>query len=477
MKIKEAFYLAKLDLSTSKKTNSIIVFMLSVSMIIIIPVFVLWISVNVSLSKEINSRPYMLYAQSEMKDYRVETTNEEGKISGFENIDKFDNIDSAIVYERYDLPCSPKYYEVTMSVNGKTYDLSESDFYYNIIDLDKSKYYFPHNLDSMNSIYVDNCDASFKGTGQKQVVVSQTVLDELCLTPTDVYGKTMSIYSASSRIGIEGYLCYEYKIVGIIKREISEMYDDGSYMDSGFFFCSSNVYKDGIAVLKPTMTGNGYEFEYRNTDNKEALNKDYMMLGIGSNIYAQDSYSSTCVYIEAGDYTALTSLISSLNRKGIDTENSAIYDNYKKLYDIANILTFILGTVGVVSFAITLLYYYLNLKFSIYKRRHSLTIIRALGGQDSDIPKIHILQSNILCAISSLIFAVVGGTLCGFIKYVIKSIITVNNVPFAVTIPTWTIFVSILTMMIVMFAITNIIAFYCARNLSKKPIINILRTQ
>ena len=240
MKTKEALFLAKLNLTTSKKINRIIAFMLSVSMIIIIPVFVLWISVNVSINNKINSVPYMLYSQVQMKDYRIETANEDRKISGFENINKFENIDSKIVYEKYNLPCSPQYYNVTMSVDGKKYDLSESVFSYNIIDIDKSSYNFPYNLNTIGDIFVDSCDASFDETGKKQVVLSQIVLDAFNLTSTDVYGNTISIYISSSHI--EGYLCYEYKVVGIIKREISELYDEsGSYMDSEIFFCSSNV--------------------------------------------------------------------------------------------------------------------------------------------------------------------------------------------------------------------------------------------
>lgn len=476
MKTKEALFLAKLNLTTSKKINRIIVFMLSVSMIIIIPVFVLWISVNVSINNKINSVPYMLYSQVQMKDYRIETANEDRKISGFENINKFENIDSKIVYEKYNLPCSPQYYNVTMSVDGKKYDLSESVFSYNIIDIDKSSYNFPYNLNTIGDIFVDSCDASFDETGKKQVVLSQIVLDAFNLTSTDVYGNTISIYISSSHI--EGYLCYEYKVVGIIKREISELYDEsGSYMDSEIFFCSSNVYKDGNAVLKPTMTGQWYEYKYLNIEDKEMLNEEYMMLGIGSDIYAKDSYASTCIYLEESNYAILSSLITSLQNRGIYTENSTIYNNYKKLYDVSNILTFILGIVGGVSFIITLLYYYLNLKFSIYKRRHFLTIIRALGGQDCDIPKIHMLQSNILCAKAALIFAVIGGALCWLIKYVINAMISINQIPISITISPWIILASIITMIVIMFTITNLIALICSRKLSKQPIMSILKTQ
>ena len=195
MKIKELGYLANLSIKSSKKSNKIIILLLSVSMIIIIPVFVFWISVNVTINNKLNAIPYMLFSQAKMKDYRTNTASDEKTLSGSEYISVFDNIQSKIVYEKYYLTNEFSLADITFSIDNKQYNLENDKFrYYNIIDIEKSSYFFPENFKSYGSIFVENCGKSFTEKGKKQVILSEILLETLGMTTNEVYGKNMSIF-------------------------------------------------------------------------------------------------------------------------------------------------------------------------------------------------------------------------------------------------------------------------------------------
>lgn len=478
MKIKETSYLANLSIKASKKTNTVLVLLLAVSMIIIIPVFVLWISVNVSIGNKLNSVPYMLYSQVCMKDYRIETTSDEKYLSGSQNIAYFDDINSKIVYENYYLTTTFLTTDISLSIGDDRYVLkNDQNRFFNIIDLEKSSYFFPKNLKSYDSVFVKNCDKSFSDYGKKQVVVSETLLEDLGLSAEDAYEKNMSIYMQNDYR--DGYLCYEYQIAGVIKKDVSKIFENTeSYMDAVLYFCSPNVYNEaGEGMLKPVMTGNEFDYAYKNIADKNTLNKEYMMLGISGNVFTQDSFSNTKVFIEASDYADLAKINSYLIKKSIEPSNSEMYDNYKKLYDISNIVTFIFATAGIVLILITILYYYLNIKHNVSKRQNFLTIMRAIGAHDSDIPKIYMMQSNILLGKATAIFLIFGFALCVLIKLLIDTILTVNGMAGIITVSWLSIFLSLAGMTAIMFVVANAIALACTARLSKQPIMEILHEE
>ena len=90
------FALAKQGLKANKKSTKTIIAMMAVSMIIIIPVFVLLMGVSVSMNAELNKAPYLLYLSASFEDYRQ---NEKGasRLAGYERADR------RIVYEEYTL--------------------------------------------------------------------------------------------------------------------------------------------------------------------------------------------------------------------------------------------------------------------------------------------------------------------------------------------------------------------------------------
>lgn len=477
MKTGQLLYLAKLSLKSTKKSNKIIIFMLAVSMIILIPVTVLWISVNVSVNKQINSMPYMLYSEAEIKDYRLEDEGANGGLDGKQQISEFEDIETKIVYERYYLTNAFAMVDVVVSLGGQEYALNKEERFYNVIDIDKSDNFFPKNLNSYGSVFADNCDKSFDGKGKKQVIVCEKLLDEIGVEKEDAYGKKITV--SSSTPYYDGYLCYEYEIVGIIRKEVSAMYDGAdTFMSALLFFCSSNVYDEkGEGVLKPVMTGNGYEYGFVNIDKKDVLNKEYMMIGLGSTSYEIDSFASTHNFIESSSYKKLAQINDSLIHKAISLDTSQLFAKYKQLYDISNVLTFIFASAGTVLLIITIMYYYLNIKHDIEKRKNFLTVMRAVGAHDKDIPKVYMMQSNIICAIASLIFLVIGLALCISIKYAVAAIMKVSGISVAISVSWPMIFISLFGMIAIMFAITNIIALVCTVRLSKQSIIEILHKE
>lgn len=478
MKIKETSYLANLSIKASKKANTVLVLLLAVSMIIIIPVFVLWISVNVSIGNKLNSVPYMLYSEVCMKDYRIETTSDENYLSGSQNISYFDDIDSKIVYENYYLTTTFLTTDISLTIGNDRYDLqNDKNRFFNIIDMEKSSYFFPKNLKSYDSIFVENCDKSFSDNGKKQVVVSETFLEDLGLSAEDVYEKNMSIYMQNNYR--DGYLCYEYLIAGVIEKDVCKIFENTeSYMDAALYFCSTNVYNEaGEGMLKPVMTGQDFDYDYKNIADKNTLNKEYMMLGIAGNVFTQDSFSNTKVFIEASDYADLAKTNSYLIKKSIQPSNSEMYDNYKKLYDISNIVTFVFATAGFALLIITILYYYLNIKHNVSKRQNFLTILRAIGAHDGDIPKIYMMQSNILLGKATAIFLTFGLALCVMIKLLIEILLAVNGMAGIITVSWLSIFSSLAGMTAIMFVVANAIALACTVRLSKQPIMEILHKE
>lgn len=490
MKAKQLAYLAKLNLKQRKKSSRIMIMMLAVSMIIIIPVFALWMSVSVSIYNQINSMPYTLYSQVLMTDYRIDVYDNEEFVSGKNNISKFDSIDDKIVFESFAFSHFSKLMQTTITLNGKDYILDDDNRFYNVIDTDKSKYFFPKNLSSYGSIFVDDCDQSFTDNGKKQVVISQLLLDYMGIDAKSAYKQNISIYSSS--MNHNGYLCYEYEIVGVIKREITQLFQSdntifftetfgsgSSYMSAMLFFCSDNVYKDGKAMLKPIMSGVKKIYVYPNINDKETLNKEFMMIGIGCpKVVSEKCFSATSVYLEANDYADLTKLNSHIKSAiGSAPLESLVYQNYKKLYNISNVIIFVLAIIGIILLIVALLNFYLNIKHNIIESKNFLAMLRAIGAHDKDIPQIFMMQSNILCGKASLIFAVFGFALCSIIKFVIDFIMNANGLAGVVSISWISILLNVLGMIVLIFAITNIISLICASRLSKQPIMEILHKE
>ncbi|MFA6866894.1 MAG: hypothetical protein WCR54_05195, partial [Clostridia bacterium] len=246
MKNKEIYRLARKSLKEHRKSTASTVRGLAVGFIILLPLIVILFGVNVSLSRQMNEFPYLLFMETTMTDYRIEMDNvvertEHGNnlksFSGSKNLNYLledDDKKNIIVSQNEALPYTAKY-----SIDNCEYKerIASDDFdnisYYNIIDIDKSDSYFPKNLTEKFSdgIYVNGCDQGFTNEGKKQVVITEKFLNLQNLQAEDVYLKSLSIsadseftFSDNVTTNISGFICKGYTIVGIIKSEVSSIY-------------------------------------------------------------------------------------------------------------------------------------------------------------------------------------------------------------------------------------------------------------
>lgn len=298
MRIKEYLELAKRSLKLRKKSNRATIIALSLGFALTVPVIVALFGVNVSLNAQINETPYLLYYEMCIADYHLDTEDyirDDGgakQISGSKHIDYITdkkNAERTIIYEQYFITENAS---TSIKVGSGEYSpiLTEGEPSYSIIDIDKSDCIFPKNLTDNyeGGIFLKGYDKGFTDSGKKQVVLSERFLLSNGLNTDDVYLKDITI-KANDELrlsdiedeyeSVEGYLCNEYTVVGIIKSEIAELYNQYNLMSSDLFFTDVNVYDaGGNAVLKPYYCRYGkkqYEkyLVYDNFADKDRLNE------------------------------------------------------------------------------------------------------------------------------------------------------------------------------------------------------------
>lgn len=352
MRTKECIELAKRSLKIHKKSNRSTIIALALGFALLIPVMSAMFGVNVSISGQLNKTPYLLYFETKFADYRIETDDYNGmvnssghiNISGSKNINYVTdnkNIERAIIYEQFGM---------NNFLSNKTMDLSVdgSDFKpiayteksnYSIIDAEKSDGFFPENLVKHypKGIFLDGCDADFSGDGKGQVVLSERFINTNGISAESVYLKNitiknndnLNIVEGDENPVIDGYLCQNYKVVGIIKDDVTALYNENSFMSSDLFFSSASVYdENGNTVLKPYYFIYGhyasgykkYYLKYDNWENKEILNEEYMFIGwypvsMAFNSHNNETFSTSCVYAESSNYARLNNDIKRLNNR------------------------------------------------------------------------------------------------------------------------------------------------------------------
>ncbi|MGN0788308.1 MAG: ABC transporter permease [Christensenellales bacterium] len=458
------FALAKQGLKANEKSTRTIIAMMAVSMIIIIPVFVLLTGVGVSMNAELNKAPYLLYIQGTCEDYRQ---NDGGR----EYLSQWDKAEKKIVYEDYELTNDYLATEATFCLEDTEYPLNKTKRSLTIIDSQESTRLLPENFAKAGGLFVEGYDQSFGGDNRAQIIISQAFLDTIGLTAGDVYGKEVSIFCKLAREEtIDGYVCYRYKVVGVIKREWYEAFQSEMHhpLKGQFWVTSDNAYKDGQPVLRLTKDTEGYA----NIADKVQLNQmqKYMMLDVGKSWHRY-----TQIYVEAKDYAALVKTSSLIEASNVSGSNA--FRGYGTLFKIAQSVGFMLMLTGIVLLVVTVAYYFLNVRFDVEKRKKYLTMLRAMGAQEQDVTKIYMAQASIICAKASAIFATVGFGVCVGIKYVVDALINMgsSNLLTSLSISWLSIIVPIAVMVALIFAIAILIGYASVKNVSKKEIMETLR--
>lgn len=514
MRIKEYIELARRSLKIRKKSNRATIIALSLGFALTVPVIVALFGVNVSLNAQINEVPYLLYYETCIADYRIDTDDyirDDGgakQLSGSKHIDYITdnkNAERTIIYEQYFITENAST-SIKLGNGEYTPILTDGKPTYSIIDIDKSDNIFPKNLTDNyeGGIYLKGYDKGFTDSGKKQVILSERFLLSNGLNPDDVYLNKVSI-KANDELrltdiedeyeNVEGYLCNEYTVVGIIKSEIAELYYDThktNLMSSDLFFTDVNVYDDdGNAVLKPYYCRYGKEgydkyLVYDNFADKDRLNEEYMMIGLtGTDLIRGnyiDTYGNTCVYGESNGYARLLRDINGLNGRftaalGESRDYaiaSEVFDKYKLIYNVANIVSLIMLVVGLVLGLSALINMYCSISHSVNERKYYLTMMRAIGAKDKVVPRLYMTESVITSAKACAFIAIVGFLLSMSIKLIFDNVLKANNVSYDLSIPWWTIFVTLLAVIVFVFAVGILISYFLTKHLSKSKITDIL---
>lgn len=535
MKNREYFRLARLTLKQRKKSSSATVRGLAIGFIILIPLIVVLFGCNVSINKQLNQTPYFLYGHMTMSDYRIpmQGTSAEMRasktISGSENISFFtenEDISDLIVYERHILKDGiTDHSEITFSIENRQKILSGAEeSYFSIIDNKKSSCFFPKNLvdNYQEGIFVGNCDQGFTNKGKKQVIVAEKILKKNGLTAEDVYMKNISIsaenyfYTASFKENISisedsfsygkqdeereylsGYICQNYKVVGVVKEEVSTLYTfsntytQNPFMYSDMFFTDENVYFNDGESLKPYYEANEQtgkrEIKYNNLDQKDTFNEEFMMLSaldskIGSNI---STVFNTNIYFESASYSALEKAITKAE-KHIETvlrkkiifspvNESALFLKLYNTYKQIRAASYVLGIVGIIIVLCAIINLYSAIKNSVETRKLYLTLMRAIGARDKVVPKLYFAESIITISKANLFIATIGFAISAVLKIVLDTILEVKNVTYALSIPWIVIVVCIIAVVAGLYAIGLLFSYLCSYRLSKKPIVAVLK--
>lgn len=522
MKTKDYFLLAKRSLKERKKATAATISGLAVGFIILIPILILLLGLNVNINKQLNAAPYLLYGETSMTDYHEHTTDfynvktNNYNVSGSKNLPYFindDNIDNLIVFERHVLP------NVYGASYALTYRIDENAFnplsvkkgvgssFYSIIDIEKSKAFFPRGLtDNYNGgIFVKGCDSGFSATGKGEVVIAEKLLTLNGLTANDVYQKNITLavkdsinLSPTEKTEVCGYICSNYKIVGVIRNEVSELYcfnnsyNMYSYMYSDLFFSSASVYSDGQGVLKPVQkadsNGNKY-LVYDNLKDKDVLNQTYMMLGwfrdsqIAINGNNETTIFSTCLFFESLSYSLLhKSVIGMENRINavFNSESSIIslspaFTKYEQVYREVNAASVILGVVGLIVAICAVINLYSSIKHSISQRKIYLTFLRAIGAKDSVIPRLYFTEATVIISRAALFIGTIGLVISIILKLSIDKVLSLSGVSYSLGIPWAVVIVCVVSMILLLYMIGLCLAYFCAFRLSKRPIVSVLK--
>jgi ABC-type antimicrobial peptide transport system permease subunit len=510
MKTKELYRLARRSLKEHKKTTKSTVRGLSVGFIILIPLIVVLLGVNISISNQLNEVPYGLYIEMDMLDYRIQTENylsdNYSRLSGSNYIDTIlENtyIDNAIVYENHSL------YKNSYSIGigeKKSMVLVESSFNssnYNIIDIDKSDSYFPQNLTNnyTGGIFLEGCDQGFTNEGKQQVVVSENWLTNQGLAPENVYKNTITIednsdfyFSEEEATNVSGYICKDYLVVGIIKADVTNSYcwDDtfvrDAYMYADFFFTSVNVYDEGIGVLKPyikILSDDSTVIAFDNLENKDILNEEYMMLGWDccSNNDSGRTLYETEIYAESLTYQRLDEAVDSVTDIYINAVGHAssvnvphIYDIFKDIFNEVSIISYLFSFVGIIITLCAIINLFSSIKHSVRQRKFYLTMLRAIGAHDDDIPKLYLIESAIIVSRANIFITIFGAIIASALKLLIDWQLQIRNVFYDLSIPWISIVICVLSVVVMLYALGLLFAYICTKKLSKIPIVSILNS-
>lgn len=393
MKSKEIFRLAKLSLASRKQSAKSTQRGIAFGMILLVPVLFIAIGLYGGLSAQVNKHPHTLYAKAEyiaarsQKTEVVQSQDNYQPLPGSERVAKLEKTNSSDYQINYEMLGLTGNYADAQNLTTQTGNNVDTTEAFRIIDdagnavklyykqTDNYNYgfdnrnYYPHTTGAViidddyiddfvpektakqfdNNVMLPGYDKGFKDGGKGQVVVSEFFLEVLGVTPSQAYGKKISLMyndtadwnmaydsdadpadnsfndrsSSGSKLvsSREAYLFYQYEVVGVVDKQVTDyarkMYGssnnggDGfaNYMSSLFFLSSASFDMGDGEYLAPEFTvmeppddegseGNGYKEQAwilatlpYSEGEFSSLNEEYGYVGI-SNFSSLKSDSS-----------------------------------------------------------------------------------------------------------------------------------------------------------------------------------------
>lgn len=490
MKFSDYRFLAKRMMQERKRSSRAIAGTLIFGFILLIPIFAALVGVNDNLTRQMNGAPHLLYYETSTSDYRIETKDRvvdavRVNVSGnlhLEEICTSKNVSNFIVYESYTLNA------------GDCFAIGDEDLHlldapemtsFQIVDIDKSRSVFPINCKT--DLFVGGYDRGFTDGGKGQVIVTETFLEQIGLTPDRVYLQPLTIATSSYSFQyFQGALCCRYTVVGVLSKDVTDMYQTSEFMSAALYFTSASVYDaEGNGVLKPVFDKEGKKVLER-ADELDHLNREYMLLGWSPKFSANcaDTYAATHLFLEAESYRDLDVLVNGTEAKlqsyfpeEIDRvfgKVSPVYDNFRFTYRLVNMISYLLLTVGLVLIICSFVNYYAVMMHDVNSKQSYLAMLRAIGAKSDAIPKLYLTQAAIMASRAAVWIAPIGFALSAIVKTVLDTIFArgVTSITIGVS---WGVIVAATGVgLILVYAVSLLFAAICTRRVSRAKIVDIL---
>lgn len=490
MKFKECWHLSKIIIKQNKKSIKSTTMALSAGFIILLPLLVCLFGINVSISKQYNQCSYAFSFQM------TDVYSDEVVKSYINNKDTKD----VILYEKYYFPSSLCFKVGQMDdfieMDSGDFEKMDTSNFFSIVDTSYSTAYFPENLISKfpNGIFLEGCDSGFDNNGKRQVIVSEHWANTQGLTADNLYMHDITFKGSvqlSSKTLVDGFLCKDYKVVGIVKQEVYEFFkknDYSSYLLSDLIFTDVNAYKDGKGVLVPQLelnsSGDKKTYVYPNIAEKDILNDEYMMLGFGHDLegtYDLDStggISKKSLYIDSNKFQDLYNVYSESQAKYDQDEIYLITSNYfsrlSMVYEFVVAISYLLIFVGVVLVSSAIINLFASLKHDIKERKSFLIMLRAIGAKDNAIPKLYFAELSVIISKANLFIISIGTIISIAIKLIIDNALDLSWLDISLSIPWSVVFICVAAVVIFLYLISFVFAYISTKKLSKSNIMSVI---
>lgn len=399
------------------------------------------------------------------------------------------------------------------------------------------------------SIYVSGYDKGYTGDGKGQVIVSELLLEKLGLTAADTYGKKISLqytdgasndwsgaiyiddnsdtgdnddYSTAQNLsGVtrDVLLFYDYEVVGVVKKTISEDAQKAAssspiyslLANATFFTTASRDYAPGKA-LEPEI--NSYSEETENykqnwyvatyPDSFDIDNMEY--IGLGANnftsvekvIVRQTQKESTVVcapqetlLVDAESYAkldkivsqtaaALSSILGDDPRGTVIRYTSSVFEMMNMMYTIFSYVILVLSIFGGIVFFAAMVNLFNSIAHSVDSRKHYLGVMRAIGARGSTISKLYLAESLTIFRRATIWIILFAGGICVGLWFLInylfgfasEMMVAVFGVKFSISIIY--IPIAIVACLAALVVIGIVFSYTLSRRISKRPITEIL---